>query len=620
MTAEVYQGHLQESDVVKDSIDKLSTVMSERLDKFSDVMQSVDRNITSLFTEALKANALQKEEFERQRTNEQFDKLKNREDESKRKAEEAKNKVSKVNRDSSLGLSAFLGLAAGAGGRIAAMGAGAASLGGKALMTGLVLGLTPFVGQFTKDFVAQSMLNFEFSPGTAASFGDAAGLASMGGMLGLAFGKRFGLIAAAAGAAYTFGDEVLSAMGIDQEYMINAFGMELRAQDAIGGVMSAMVTVAGAALTSPAAWSKIGSLAMSSAGFLLKMAATRLSIVTAIGSLYMAYGDDASAYLQEQGMSEGFANLAVDIGSFTTMGAVLGSKFGVVGIIVGAIAGFALGVGKGFSDWIDRERDAKIKEVIDDYDASMKQYGDSKGLAKAAITNPMSDAVNAGSASHIQSEIIRLGATPETIANMQETISKGEEVDKNVVQGIVLKGITTPDEAAKLISSAIISDEEIKAAAEKLRETGAFGIDGTDYISTFVEQLIKKYPQLMRLSREEFLEALSKTNEYVLDPKGKNGASYAIDWGYVFPEDQLRAIYDKMTNTNLDINKGINTKVDALIAAGEDKRGGATTVVNAPVTTNNNNVTHGGNNTSASTIVGGGRDGGDTTFKHLPVH
>lgn len=520
-----------------------------------------------------------------------------------------------------------MGLAAGASNRALALGAGLAAFGGKALMVGLVAGVAPFVGQFVHDFVEQSLINFEFTPEVASSFGDAAGLASLGGILGLAFGKRFGLIAGAAGAAYTFGDEVLDYLGIDPKSMVSVFGQEFQAQNVMGGVMSAMIGIAGFALTSPGMWTRMAGLATASTSFVLSLLKTRLGVASAIGTLYMMYGDQASAWLQEFGLSEGESNLIVDGVSFATMGAFLGSKFGPVGLIVGGLAGLALGIGKGIFDWVQKEKQQRIDEVINSAKEALDGAGGHDKAAEALEKDPNNSAA-AASSSSIQDELVKNGADPTSLSEEDKSlIEEGKKLDKAVVTGLTLKGIENTDDAAKLISSAVISDSDVAAAADLLRQYGPWGQNGDEnYLTPFIETLMRKYPQLGRLSEDEFLEALGKTNAYILDNNSISGAGYAINWGPVFPTkgdfagDAVLEGYNSVKKMNLDVNEGLSPKTNDVVDAGEQKQSNTNNVVvNAP--TNNTSVVHGGTNAAATTVVGGGGGGGrDSTFHHLPVY
>ena len=131
--------------------------------------------------------------------------------------------------------------------------------------------------------------------------------------------------------------------------------------------------------------------------------------VSALGALTGAlvfYGEDISNWLQTQGMSEGWADFAVDSATAISGALTLGAMFGPPGLIVGAVAGIAYVAGKTLYNWFKRnqaeaekklEERLKLADILEGNLGSLENYDDAV-LRAARIKRPNTEGV-AGSAS-----------------------------------------------------------------------------------------------------------------------------------------------------------------------------------------------------------------------------
>jgi len=131
--------------------------------------------------------------------------------------------------------------------------------------------------------------------------------------------------------------------------------------------------------------------------------------VSALGALTGAlvfYGDDISTWLQTQGMSEGWADFAVDSATAISGALTLGAMFGPPGLLVGAVAGIAYVAGKTLYNWFKRNQaDAEKKladrlalaDILEGNLGSLENYDDAV-LRAARMKRPNTEGV-AGSTS-----------------------------------------------------------------------------------------------------------------------------------------------------------------------------------------------------------------------------
>jgi hypothetical protein len=250
------------------------------------------------------------------------------------------------------------------GGAAGAIGMSLISAMRKPLKTAILTVLAPAVGTLLGDFVKLGLTELGSDADTASKFGKAANLGGLFGMIGLAFGRRMGLVGVGAGIAASFGDELLDSVGLDKDKMISLFGQEFKTEALAQGILGALGASVTAAATSPTFRKSIMDFFKDSVDvngnplsrFPQRRALLGATIGAAVLGAYIAYGDDVKVWLSEQGMPEGFSETLVDVGGLATSGASLGWMFGPKGAIVGAALGFAIGLGKNIIDWMKAVR------------------------------------------------------------------------------------------------------------------------------------------------------------------------------------------------------------------------------------------------------------------------
>jgi hypothetical protein len=347
-----------------------------RLDRFEDIFQTIQFNVvmqSAMLREMIDIdnNALKMQMEEARRAeNARLLSLVAGNDDNKsvnKSVEKSRTDIQTVNRSGLLPTFDFAELLQG--------GRGLLSL-GTLFKGGLAAFLAPIIGEFVGDFVEQSMLNANFSEELSKSLGDAADRGAMAATIGSIFGKRAAAVFGAAGFASSFSDEMMDFMGLDPNNMQNILGMEFSNQQITEGILGAAGLAAGTALTSESLWKSLlnpvydtVSAISKNAKFLIMTKGLQLGAATAIMGLYLAYGDEAKLWLEENaGMPQGFADMAVDGLSFAATGASLGSMFGPKGALVGAGLGLAVGIGATVLGWLQKnyeETKQKYKEALD---------------------------------------------------------------------------------------------------------------------------------------------------------------------------------------------------------------------------------------------------------------
>lgn len=245
------------------------------------------------------------------------------------------------------------------------------------LKAAILTTLAPTVGKLLGSLTEAGLLELGADDALAKNFGDAANLAGIGGMVGLAFGRRMGLVGAAAGAAASFGDDVLDAVGLDKNKMISIFGKEMRLETAAQGVMGALGASVTAVATSPGFTKSITSFMRDSVDadgnplsrFPRRRALLGATIGSAVLGAYITYGDDLKSWIEDQDFPEpveGVASAGVDVAGMAATGASFGMMFGPQGALVGAAIGFALGIGKTLFSWLEDKKDKAKKRFEDE--------------------------------------------------------------------------------------------------------------------------------------------------------------------------------------------------------------------------------------------------------------
>ena len=173
--------------------------------------------------------------------------------------------------------------------------------------------------------------------------------------------------------------------------------------------------------------------------------------VSALGALTGAlvfYGDDISNWLQTQGMSEGWANFAVDSATAVSGALTLGAMFGPPGLLVGAVAGIAYVAGKTLYDWFKRNQaDAEKKladrlalaDILEGNLGSLENYDDAV-LRAARMKRPNTEGV-AGSASADKftktTDAEQMAIAANLYDDFDEVLEQAAEGDKAAVNDVI---------------------------------------------------------------------------------------------------------------------------------------------------------------------------------------
>jgi hypothetical protein len=215
-----------EGDLIRNSGTNSIKAIRTDLAKFQDVFHSINANMieqTQILRDAFKFQLDEAARIERA----------NQVEEARRTATETQEKqgtpfpVESNNRGNDQAGGGFsLASLFGAGGLGAGAGIGIGALFNRAIGRGLFIAAAPIIGSILSETVSEALENLEVDADAVRTFSDAAGLAGLWGAVGLVFGRRFGLIGAAAGAAASFGEELLNHIGVDPDEQVSIFGQE----------------------------------------------------------------------------------------------------------------------------------------------------------------------------------------------------------------------------------------------------------------------------------------------------------------------------------------------------------------------------------------------------------
>jgi len=320
------------------------SVKSERLAQLEDAKR------TSVETRGGKAAAAQDSDASSKRAS------KKQEDESK----------------SGFSLTSLLGI----GGSAAA---GLAAFYSKAIRRGILFAAAPVVGAVITDLTTEALTGIGASPENAKTFGDAAGLAGLWGLMGRAISKRTGLVGAGVGFASSFGDEVLDSIGLDKNKMTTILGQEMKLETIAQGVLGALGGGISFAISSPAFRNSITKFfvdeindggGITKSNFNRRRGALSALIGTAVLTAYLTYADDLKQWIETQEFPkpvEGIFTAGVDVLGMAATGASFGMMFGAHGALAGAAIGAGLGIGKVLFDWINSRSvagKARVEEEI----------------------------------------------------------------------------------------------------------------------------------------------------------------------------------------------------------------------------------------------------------------
>jgi hypothetical protein len=286
------------------------------------------------------------------------------------------------------------------------------------IRTALLALIAPSVGALLGGLTESALNELGADPRMASDFGEAAKLGGLFGMIGLAFGRRMGLIGAGAGVAASFGDEVLDALGLDKDKMISLFGQEMRLETAAQGLLGAIGASVTGVMTSPAFRNSLVNFfkGVDTQGITRGNLATRrilgATIGTAVLGAYITYGDDLKKWIEEQEFPEpieGVFTAGTDIAGMAATGASFGMMFGPKGALVGASLGAAIGIGMTLFNWINERKarnEARIQEEINE------------------MNRILDDAEERGRVDRLAQDLSTM--TPEEQAAATSTLSGGE--------------------------------------------------------------------------------------------------------------------------------------------------------------------------------------------------
>jgi len=184
------------------------------------------------------------------------------------------------------------------------------------------------------------------------------------------------------------------------------------------------------------------------AGLLNLRKVLKVSALGALTGALVFYGEDISNWLQTQGMSEGWADFAVDSATAISGALTLGAMFGPPGLLVGAVAGIAYVAGKTLYNWFKRNQaDAEKKladrlalaDILEGNLGSLENYDDAV-LRAARMKRPNTEGV-AGSASADKftktTDAEQMAIAANLYDDFDETLKQAAEGDKAAVNDVI---------------------------------------------------------------------------------------------------------------------------------------------------------------------------------------
>jgi hypothetical protein len=184
------------------------------------------------------------------------------------------------------------------------------------------------------------------------------------------------------------------------------------------------------------------------AGLLNLRKVLKVSALGALTGALVFYGEDISNWLQTQGMSEGWADFAVDSATAISGALTLGAMFGPPGLLVGAVAGIAYVAGKTLYNWFKRNQaDAEKKladrlalaDILEGNLGSLENYDDAV-LRAARMKRPNTEGV-AGSASADKftktTDAEQMAIAANLYDDFDEVLQQAAEGDKAAVNDVI---------------------------------------------------------------------------------------------------------------------------------------------------------------------------------------
>jgi hypothetical protein len=235
----------QEGQLTRNSgTNSIKAVRSE-LAKFNDVFQSINSNVveqTQILRETLQLQMEEAGKAERARQLEEARRSGPSTTETTPSTERAERRTQRNESSHLSGLAALFG--GGLGGFGGAVTGSALAALRAPLRTAILAAVAPAIGKMVGEFAESALIEIGTNAEVATRFGQAANFAGLAGMIGLAFRKRMGLVAAAGGAAAAFSDELLDVIGIEDEN-VTIFGQEFKSNFlAFGGLAAIGATAA----------------------------------------------------------------------------------------------------------------------------------------------------------------------------------------------------------------------------------------------------------------------------------------------------------------------------------------------------------------------------------------
>lgn len=257
------------------------------------------------------------------------------------------------------GLGGFLGAAFG-GMTVAGI---ASRFGGLLLRAIPVVTLAPMIGEFIGDFAKASLSDFlgrnleegeELSEARNEfidSFSSSAGRVAIWTAIGAIFGRRAAAIFGAAGiaseATSSAIEDILEKTGFSEDDIVEAFGKEWDSEKVSKGIGATVGGITAAALMSRGLWRRVGIPGL---------------VITAV----LAFSEPLKGWLEEQGLPEGFADMAVNVAGAGLTGWTLARMFIGRAGLPGAVIGIGLALGSTLYKWYQKRRAEAVQQVYNE--------------------------------------------------------------------------------------------------------------------------------------------------------------------------------------------------------------------------------------------------------------
>ncbi len=327
---------------------------------------------------------------------------------------------------------------------------------------GLAVALAGPIEDFLTGALGTALENAGLSSEFANSMGNALGQAGAWATIGSVFGKKAALWFGVAGAASSiFSDEIGRVFDANKDGVATAFGVEM-SPEAITGIGTAM---------------GLGAAAM------LRYGPIQSKLLMGVATLMSAYGDDAAKWLEEQtGIPADFSAGAIDALSGAAYGASLLGMFGPTGMIIGAIAGFAVVAGNAFYEWVKAEGEknraanlarmqAEFEQAKTDYELGVDKPRAAESMAQVGIQDIQD--VATGVATEEQTQ--RIGAAIEAMKTQDPERAK----DLQIAYDRAIEGVMPSEYGEQLTGNRNeIEDQFVKAVESYL--SGGMGMGYID--------------------------------------------------------------------------------------------------------------------------------------------